>query len=109
MAPIGFDPAALATVVAVSGSSYRRSGARMLLTADGWAAGGVSGGLQGGQGAGGQHGEGHHHRIAGGQALQAGAHHLRNVAPVGQAGGALGGGRAAAHGEEFLGRREAIG
>ena len=37
-------PAALATVVAVSGSSYRRPGARMLLTADGWAAGGVSGG-----------------------------------------------------------------
>jgi len=37
-------PAALATVVAVSGSSYRRPGARMLLTEDGWAAGGVSGG-----------------------------------------------------------------
>lgn len=37
-------PAALATVVAVSGSSYRRPGARMLLTADGWVAGGVSGG-----------------------------------------------------------------
>ena len=37
-------PAALATVVAVSGSSYRRPGARMLLTAAGWAAGGVSGG-----------------------------------------------------------------
>jgi len=36
--------AALATVVAVSGSSYRRPGARMLLTSDGWAAGGVSGG-----------------------------------------------------------------
>lgn len=36
--------AALATVVAVSGSSYRRPGARMLLTADGWVAGGVSGG-----------------------------------------------------------------
>ena len=35
---------ALATVVAVSGSSYRRPGARMLLTADGWVAGGVSGG-----------------------------------------------------------------
>lgn len=37
-------PAALATVVAVSGSSYRRPGARMLMTADGWVAGGVSGG-----------------------------------------------------------------
>ena len=37
-------PAALATVVAVSGSSYRRPGARMLLAADGWVAGGVSGG-----------------------------------------------------------------
>jgi len=36
--------AALATVVAVSGSSYRRPGARMLLTADGPIAGGVSGG-----------------------------------------------------------------
>ena len=38
------ESAALATVVAVSGSSYRRPGARMLLTADGWVAGGVSGG-----------------------------------------------------------------
>lgn len=37
-------PAALATVVAVRGSSYRRPGARMLLTGDGWVAGGVSGG-----------------------------------------------------------------
>jgi len=37
-------PAALATVVAVGGSSYRRPGARMLLTHDGWVAGGVSGG-----------------------------------------------------------------
>jgi len=37
-------PAALATVVAVHGSSYRRPGARMLLTGDGWVAGGVSGG-----------------------------------------------------------------
>ncbi len=36
--------AALATVVAASGSSYRRPGARMLLTSDGWVAGGVSGG-----------------------------------------------------------------
>ena len=34
----------LATVVAVSGSSYRRPGARMLMGADGWLAGGVSGG-----------------------------------------------------------------
>ena len=38
------ETAALATVVAVSGSSYRRPGARMLLTTDGWVAGGVSGG-----------------------------------------------------------------
>ena len=37
-------PAALATVVAVSGSSYRRPGARMLMTLDGPVAGGVSGG-----------------------------------------------------------------
>ncbi|MDQ2799684.1 MAG: XdhC family protein [Armatimonadota bacterium] len=37
-------PAALATVVAVSGSSYRRPGARMLMTEDGPIAGGVSGG-----------------------------------------------------------------
>ena len=37
-------PAALATVVAVSGSSYRRPGARMLMTMDGSVAGGVSGG-----------------------------------------------------------------
>lgn len=36
--------AALATVVAVSGSSYRRPGARMLMTMDGPVAGGVSGG-----------------------------------------------------------------
>jgi len=36
--------AALATVVAVSGSSYRRPGARMLLTSDGGVVGGVSGG-----------------------------------------------------------------
>jgi xanthine dehydrogenase accessory factor len=35
---------ALATVVAVSGSSYRRPGARMLMTIDGPVAGGVSGG-----------------------------------------------------------------
>jgi xanthine/CO dehydrogenase XdhC/CoxF family maturation factor len=37
-------PAALATVVAVSGSSYRRPGARMLVNTRGWVAGGVSGG-----------------------------------------------------------------
>ncbi|GMU09361.1 XdhC family protein [Corallococcus caeni] len=37
-------PVVLATVVAVSGSSYRRPGARMLMGADGWLAGGVSGG-----------------------------------------------------------------
>jgi xanthine/CO dehydrogenase XdhC/CoxF family maturation factor len=36
--------AALATVVAVTGSSYRRPGARMLVTADGRITGGVSGG-----------------------------------------------------------------
>jgi len=37
-------PTALATVVAVSGSSYRRPGARMLVTVEGSRAGGVSGG-----------------------------------------------------------------
>jgi xanthine dehydrogenase accessory factor len=37
-------PMVLATVVAVSGSSYRRPGARMLMGGDGWLAGGVSGG-----------------------------------------------------------------
>ena len=37
-------PVVLATVVAVSGSSYRRPGARMLMGGDGWLAGGVSGG-----------------------------------------------------------------
>ncbi|CAM3767483.1 XdhC family protein [Corallococcus sp. ZKHCc1 1396] len=37
-------PVVLATVVAVSGSSYRRPGARMLMGEDGWLAGGVSGG-----------------------------------------------------------------
>ncbi len=36
--------ALLATVVAVSGSTYRRPGARMLLTPEGWAAGSISGG-----------------------------------------------------------------
>ncbi len=36
--------AILATVVEVSGSTYRRPGARMLLTHDGWQAGSVSGG-----------------------------------------------------------------
>ncbi|HYI01289.1 XdhC family protein [Hyalangium sp.] len=34
----------LATVVAVSGSAYRRPGARMLMGEEGWLAGGVSGG-----------------------------------------------------------------
>jgi xanthine dehydrogenase accessory factor len=37
-------PAALATVVAVQGSAYRRPGARMLILADGETVGGVSGG-----------------------------------------------------------------
>ncbi|MCY1020266.1 XdhC family protein [Pyxidicoccus sp. MSG2] len=37
-------PLVLATVVAVSGSSYRKPGARMLMGEDGWLAGGVSGG-----------------------------------------------------------------
>ena len=37
-------PRVLATVVAVSGSSYRKPGARMLMGEDGWLAGGVSGG-----------------------------------------------------------------
>lgn len=37
-------PVVLATVVAVEGSTYRRPGARMLLTGDGWAAGNISGG-----------------------------------------------------------------
>jgi xanthine dehydrogenase accessory factor len=37
-------PLVLATVVAVSGSAYRRPGARMLLGEEGWFAGGVSGG-----------------------------------------------------------------
>lgn len=37
-------PAALATVVAVGGSSYRRPGARMLMAADGRTWGGISGG-----------------------------------------------------------------
>ncbi|WP_342376057.1 XdhC family protein [Myxococcus stipitatus] len=37
-------PCVLATVVAVSGSSYRKPGARMLMGEDGWLAGGVSGG-----------------------------------------------------------------
>lgn len=36
--------ALLATVVQVSGSTYRRAGARMLLTPSGWVAGSVSGG-----------------------------------------------------------------
>lgn len=37
-------PAALATVVKVTGSAYRRAGARMLITADGHTVGSVSGG-----------------------------------------------------------------
>ena len=37
-------PAALATVVRVTGSAYRRAGARMLITADGQTVGSVSGG-----------------------------------------------------------------
>src|SRR5690242_19755077 len=37
-------PAALATVIGVEGSSYRRPGARMLVTEDGRTWGGVSGG-----------------------------------------------------------------
>ena len=37
-------PALLATVVSVRGSAYRRPGARMLLTSDGWEAGSISGG-----------------------------------------------------------------
>lgn len=38
------EPAALATVIAVAGSTYRRPGAKMLITAQGSVAGGVSGG-----------------------------------------------------------------
>ncbi|ABF87357.1 XdhC/CoxI family protein [Myxococcus xanthus DK 1622] len=37
-------PLVLATVVEVSGSAYRRPGARMLMSEDGWLAGGISGG-----------------------------------------------------------------
>lgn len=37
-------PVVLATVVATSGSTYRRAGARMLITQEGWVAGSVSGG-----------------------------------------------------------------
>jgi len=37
-------PAVLATVVATSGSTYRRAGARMLLTREQWLAGSISGG-----------------------------------------------------------------
>lgn len=37
-------PALLATVVATSGSTYRRPGARLLLSAERWIAGGISGG-----------------------------------------------------------------
>ncbi len=38
------EPFLVATVVRVTGSSYRRAGARMLLTGDRWVAGSVSGG-----------------------------------------------------------------
>lgn len=38
------SPALLATVVATSGSTYRRPGARMLIAEGGWAAGSISGG-----------------------------------------------------------------
>jgi xanthine dehydrogenase accessory factor len=38
------QPHALATLVSVEGSSYRRPGARMLLGVDGWRGGGISGG-----------------------------------------------------------------
>jgi xanthine dehydrogenase accessory factor len=37
-------PVAMATVVAVRGSAYRRPGARMLVTSEGWRAGSISGG-----------------------------------------------------------------
>ncbi|MES2465594.1 MAG: XdhC family protein [Armatimonadota bacterium] len=36
--------ALLATVLGVRGSAYRRPGARMLFTSDGWQAGSISGG-----------------------------------------------------------------
>jgi xanthine/CO dehydrogenase XdhC/CoxF family maturation factor len=38
------EPVVLATVVATSGSTYRRPGARLLLSAERWVAGGISGG-----------------------------------------------------------------
>lgn len=37
-------PTVLATVIAVRGSAYRRPGARMLVTSEGWRAGSISGG-----------------------------------------------------------------
>src|SRR5579859_6401340 len=37
-------PVVLATVVATSGSTYRKAGAKMLMTQDAWVAGSVSGG-----------------------------------------------------------------
>ncbi len=40
----GGQPVVLATVVATSGSTYRRPGARLLLSAERWVAGGISGG-----------------------------------------------------------------
>jgi xanthine/CO dehydrogenase XdhC/CoxF family maturation factor len=44
LAALGEGPAALATLVAVSGSSYRRPGARLLLLPDGRSIGSISGG-----------------------------------------------------------------
>jgi xanthine dehydrogenase accessory factor len=38
------EPVVLATVVATNGSTYRRPGARLLLSAERWVAGGISGG-----------------------------------------------------------------
>lgn len=44
LAALGSGPAALATLVAVAGSSYRRPGARLLLLPDGRSIGSISGG-----------------------------------------------------------------
>jgi xanthine dehydrogenase accessory factor len=38
------EPAVLATVVETAGSTYRRPGARLLMSQDRWLAGGISGG-----------------------------------------------------------------
>ena len=38
------EPALLATVVETAGSTYRRPGARLLMSQDRWLAGGISGG-----------------------------------------------------------------